>query len=145
MTDLPTVTVHLPVNPNGAAVPNSGSFAWLVADYGPDGEFIGYLRPQATFNPETNSVSMALPVDQLQGTLFLPVFLTPSWVQSTRASAHIYGSPMPDAVDFGLAGPQFTVFPVVAPQVAGRIKVFNPVTEGYGWINAADVGPAIGP
>ena len=145
VTDVPTVTVHLPVNPNGAAVPNSGSFAWLVADYGPDGEFIGYLRPQATFNPETNSVSMALPVDQLQGTLFLPVFLTPSWVQSTRASAHIYGSPMPDAVDFGLAGPQFTVFPVVAPQVAGRIKVFNPVTEGYGWINAADVGPAIGP
>ena len=145
VTDVPTVTVHLPVNPNGAAVPDNGIFAWLVADYGPDGEFIGYLRPQATFNPETNSVSMALPVDQLQGTLFLPVFLTPSWVQSTRASAHIYGSPMPDAVDFGLAGPQFTVFPVVAPQVAGRIKVFNPVTEGYGWINAADVGPAIGP
>lgn len=145
VTDVPTVTVHLPVNPNGAAVPDNGIFAWLVADYGPDGEFIGYLRPQATFNLETNSVSMALPVDQLQGTLFLPVFLTPSWVQSTRASAHIYGSPMPDAVDFGLAGPQFTVFPVVAPQVAGRIKVFNPVTEGYGWINAADVGPAIGP
>ena len=145
VTDVPTVTVHLPVNPNGAAVPDNGIFAWLVADYGPDGEFIGYLRPQATFNPETNSVSVALPVDQLQGTLFLPVFLTPSWVQSTRASAHIYGSPMPDAVDFGLAGPQFTVFPVVAPQVAGRIKVFNPVTEGYGWINAADVGPAIGP
>ena len=145
VTDVPTVTVHLPVNPNGATVPDNGIFAWLVADYGPDGEFIGYLRPQATFNPETNSVSMALPVDQLQGTLFLPVFLTPSWVQSTRASAHIYGSPMPDAVDFGLAGPQFTVFPVVAPQVAGRIKVFNPVTEGYGWINAADVGPAIGP
>ncbi len=145
VTDVPTVTVHLPVNPNGAAVPDNGIFAWLVADYRPDGEFIGYLRPQATFNPETNSVSMALPVDQLQGTLFLPVYLTPSWVQSTRASAHIYGSPMPDAVDFGLAGPQFTVFPVVAPQVAGRIKVFNPVTEGYGWINAADVGPAIGP
>ena len=145
VTDVPTVTVHLPVNPNAGAVPEAGTFAWLVADYGPDGEFIGYLRPQATFNPETNSVSIALPLDQLQGTLFLPVFLTPSWVQSTRASAHIYASPMPDAVDFGLAGPQFTVFPVVAPQVAGRIKVLNPVTEGYGWINAADVGPAIGP
>ena len=144
-TSFPTVTVHLPINPNAGAIPENGVFAWLVADYGSDGEFIGYLRPQATFNPETNSVSMELPLDRLQGTLFLPVFLTPSWVQSTRASARIYGGPMPDAVAFGLAGPQFTVFPVVAPQVAGRIKVFNPVTEGYGWIDASDVGPAIGP
>jgi hypothetical protein len=45
-------------------------------------------------------------------------------------------------VDYGLAGPQFTIYTVVGPQVAGRIYVFNPTTLNYGWIDASGVGPS---
>jgi hypothetical protein len=77
--------------------------------------------------------------------LVLPVALQPAFVQNFSAESHIYSNPNSDAVDFGIAGPQFTTFTVVAPQVGGRIYVLNPQTKGYGWINASEVGPASAP
>lgn len=59
---------------------------------------------------------------------------------------HSRPSPFQDVVDFGVAAPEpWTVFPVLAPQVGRRVLVFNPATEGLGWLDVAGVGPAAGP
>lgn len=76
------------------------------------------------------------------GTLFLPAVIVRSWVQNFDPDVHVYSGPTLDAIDYGIAGPQFTTFTVVAPQIAGRLHVFNPVTQNYGWIDARGVGPA---
>ena len=68
--------------------------------------------------------------------------LLPAWVQNFDESVHIYSGPTREALDYGVAAPRFTVFPVVAPQVLGRVFVYNPVTENYGWIDVRGVGPA---
>jgi len=77
----------------------------------------------------------------LQGTLFLPAALMPAYVANFDAQAHIYSSPFASATDYGLAGPQYTTFTVVAPQVASRLYVYDPVTDNYGWIDVQGVGP----
>ncbi len=133
------VDISLPVL---AAPPSTdASFSWLQAIY-ENGNFLGYVRPAATFDPTTGSLMLHLSVDALQGTLFLPVFLHPAWIQNTDPNVHLYSGPTSDAIDFGLAGPQFTTFTVVAPQVAGRIFVYNPTTSNYGWMDASGVGPS---
>lgn len=117
-----------------------GVFAWLE-ELDAQGQFAGYVRPDATFDPSQNALQIVLPVSSLQGALFLPAVLQPSWVQNFDPNVHIWSGPTSDAIDFGVAGPQGTVYQVVGPQVLGRIYVFDPVTQGYGWIDASGVGP----
>jgi hypothetical protein len=119
-------------------------FAWLrEADI--DGQFAGYFRDSARFDPSTNSLVRSVPAGLLtRGALFLPVFIVPAFVQNFNPDDHIFSSPFPDGVDFGVSGPQFTTYTVVAPQIADRIYVFNSFTADYGWIVATGVGP-VGP
>jgi hypothetical protein len=121
--------------------PNADTqFAWL-REVTSNGTFAGYFRDAATFDASTNSLVIQVPAGDLSATLFLPTFIVPASVANFDASAHIFSSPFPDAVDFGVAGPQFTHFKVVAPQVLDRIYVFNQASQGYGWIDADKVGP----
>jgi hypothetical protein len=85
---------------------------------------------------------LRLPVGAPQGTLFLPAVVVPAYVQSFDPELHIYSGPFRDAIDFGVAAPQYTVFTVVAPQVGSRLFVHNPATQNYGWIDVRGVGPA---
>ncbi len=132
------IEVKLPVIQNP---PPGVAFAWL-RELREGGQFIGYLRAPADFDPPTNSLRYTLTIGELGGTLFLPAFIQPAWVQNFDPNAHIWSGPTAEAVDFGIAGPQFTTFTVVAPQVGTRIFVYNPVTNNYGWIDALGVGPS---
>jgi hypothetical protein len=118
-----------------------GEFTWLLEVQGDDA-FLGYLRLDGTFDAATNTVVYQVPVERLQGTLFLPVALEAAWVTNFDPHVRIWSSPFQDAVDFGEAAPQWTVFPVVAPQVGQRVEVLNPVTGGVGWIDVGGVGPS---
>ena len=135
-----SVDVRLPVL---VSCPPGAQFAWLV-ELSRSGEFLGYLRLPATYDPATNSLVYRLPADALDGTLFLPVCVGRAWVMNHDPGARIWSGPTPDAVDFGIAAPQWTRMTVVGPQVRGRLFVFNPFTANYGWIDAAGVGP-VGP
>jgi hypothetical protein len=135
-----SVDLHLPVI---ASCQPSGSFAWLVG-VEEDGQFLGYTRWPASFDAATNTLLYSLPVDLVSPTLLLPACLQPAWVMNHDPQVHIWSGPTSDAVDFGVAAPQFTVMPVVGPQVDGRIYVYNPYRGDYGWIDAAGVGP-VGP
>lgn len=134
-----TVDVTLPVLPIDPGT--EGTFAWLVATYDADG-FAGYERPPAAFDPATNRTTLALSPAQLQGTLFLPAMVVPATVLTIDPEARMWSSPWADANDFGPAGPALTGLAVVAPQVRGRIYVYNPTTSNYGWIDGDLVGPA---
>lgn len=78
----------------------------------------------------------------VQGTLFLPVVLRDAWVQSVGSDVHLWSGPAPDSSDFGPAGPVGTVFTVMGPQVLERAYVYDPITDTYGWIDAAGVTPS---
>jgi hypothetical protein len=134
------VELRLPVL---AGCPPGTAFAWLVeVDEG--GRFLGYLRLPADYDPTTGSLVYRLPAEMLDQTLLLPVCVGPAWVMNHDPDTRIWSGPTADAVDFGAAAPQWTRMTVVGPQVAGRIFVFNPFTDNYGWIDAAGVGP-VGP
>jgi hypothetical protein len=132
------VDITLPVLPVAA-----GQFSWLQGMYDSSGIFQGYIRPAADFDSATNTVALHPSVGSLAGTLFLPVAITPAWVQNFQPNVHLFSGPTADAVDFGPAtDQQFNTFSVVAPQVAQRLFVYNPVSSNYGWIDVAGVGPA---
>jgi hypothetical protein len=118
-------------------------FSWL-REVNEDGMFAGYFRDTANFDAATNSLTTVVPAGSLSGTLFLPSFIVPAFVANFDANTHIFSSPFADAVDFGVAGPAFTRFSVVSPQVLERIFVFNESSQNYGWIDAAGVGPVGG-
>ncbi|NBT25251.1 MAG: hypothetical protein EBT09_01550, partial [Actinobacteria bacterium] len=121
-------------------------FAYLYSTGGGTGPgFAGYLRAPAEFDPPTGRQKWTLRVDEAADVLFMPVALRPAFVQNFADDAHIYSGPNEGAIDFGVAGPQFTTFTVVAPQVGYRIYVYNPETKGYGWIDARGVGPSEAP
>jgi hypothetical protein len=122
------VRVDLPVTADALRVDRNGVFTWLQAIYDDTG-FLGYLRPPAEFDAATNSVTLRPSASSVTGTLFLPSVLVPAWVANFDPEVHVYSGPTASADDFGVAGPQFTTFPVVGPQVAHRIYVFNPITE----------------
>jgi hypothetical protein len=82
---------------------------------------------------------------QLQGTLVLPGIVIRAYLQTFEDNVHIWSSFEAHAVDFGAAGPAFTTFRVIAPQVGSRIFVFNPESNNYGWIDVAGVGPVAPP
>lgn len=122
----------------------SGVFAWL-RELDVNGQFAGYIRDAATFDPNQNGLVISVPLGSLSGTLFLPAQLQPAWVSNFDPNVHMWSGPTTDASDFGTAGPQGTIFPVVGPQVLNRIYVFDPVTQGYGWIDASGIGPSGAP
>jgi hypothetical protein len=134
-----TVDITLPVLPSPPD--EAGTFAWLVATYDADG-FAGYERPPAAFDPSTNQTTVSVSPAGLQGTLFLPTLIVPATVATLDADVRMWSTPWSDAVDFGPVGPALTDLVVVAPQVRGRIYVYNPVTANYGWVSATQVGPA---
>ncbi|MBI3970944.1 MAG: hypothetical protein HY332_06615 [Chloroflexi bacterium] len=146
---LVTLRLPLPLYPPQQSPQRDHVSSWLQALYERgDGGFLGYVRRPAIFDPPTGTLRLDVPLAALAstqgmpGTLFLPARLVPAWVQNFDPEVHIYSGPTAGAVDYGVAGPQFTTFTVVAPQVAGRLHVFNPVTQNYGWIDAGGVGPA---
>ena len=121
-------------------------FAYLFSTGGGIGPgFTGYLRAPAEFDPSTGRQKWSIRVDEAADVLFMPVALQPAYVANFGEATHIYSSPSEGAIDFGEAGPQFTTFTVVAPQVGYRIYVYNPITKGYGWIDAREVGPTTAP
>jgi hypothetical protein len=135
------VVLRLPVTADALRVNPNGVFAWLQAVYDDTG-FLGYLRPPADFDPATNSVTIHASASSLAGTLFLPAVMVPAWVANFDGDVHIYSGPTSDALDFGVAAPAFTTFPVVGPQIAARVYVYDPATQGYGWIDVIGVGPS---
>jgi hypothetical protein len=114
--------------------------AWLMEVKDANGQFFGYMRVPAEFEPATNSLVYRVALSELRDALVLPALIVPAYVKNHDAKAHIWSSPMGDAVDFGEAAPQFTFFRVVGPQVGTRIFVHNPATDNYGWIDASGVG-----
>lgn len=132
-----TVTVELPV-----LAP--GTFAWL-RELDVNGQFAGYVRDAATFDPSRNGLMISVPLSGLQNTLFLPAVLQPAYLANFDPNVHIWSGPTSDSQDFGVAGPQNTVFTVVGPQVLNRIYVYNPSSGNYGWIDVTGVGPVTGP
>ena len=123
-------------------VPSGQTPAYLHATRNSSAEFIGYLRSPAEFNPLTGRQDWSLSAGELDRTLFLPVGLQAAFLVNLSGSAHLYSGPDDSATDFGLAAPANTIFPVIGPQVGGRISVYNPVTKGYGWIDAQSVAPS---
>ncbi|NBP25864.1 MAG: hypothetical protein EBU81_15235, partial [Proteobacteria bacterium] len=95
-----SISISLPVTADA----NGGVFAWLVAEYD-DERFVGYIRPVADFNPETNSVTVHVPVQGMTGTLFLPTVIVPATVLSLDPDAHLYSAAGADGEDFGPIGP----------------------------------------
>jgi len=104
---------------------------------------LGTTAP-AGINP-LGTASLRVSLADLRGALFLPTTLVPAYVANFDANVHIYSSPFVGATDYGLAGPQFTTFTVVAPQVGSRLYVYNPATDNYGWIDVTGVGPVFAP
>jgi hypothetical protein len=138
-----TADLTLSVTVDATTIDPHGVFAWLQEIDNPDdGSFFGYIRPPAEFDPTTNSVTIHPSLASLQHTLLLPAVLVPAWVANFDDGVHIYSGPDPTAIDFGEAGPAFTTFAVVAPQVGGRLYVFDASSGNYGWIDVGGVGPA---
>jgi hypothetical protein len=132
------LTITMPSPPVAAGT----TLAYLMSLRNSMGGFFGYLRAPAAFNPATSTQSWTMSARAAETLLVLPSALKPAYVQNFMAEARIYSGPDENAVDFGEAGPAFTTFTVVGPQVGGRIFVFSPVSRGYGWIDASGVGPS---
>ena len=118
------------------------TLGYLYSTRSSGGAFAGYLRAPAEFEPPTTRQVWTLSTDEVADLLILPVAFQPAYVQNFAAAARIYSGPDDLALDFGVAGPAFTTFTVVGPQVGTRIFVYSPVSKGYGWIDARGVGPS---
>jgi hypothetical protein len=119
-----------------------GTFLWLYGLYETDGTLIGFAPVPGQFNADDGTYTGVLPVEAFQHTPFLPAQVGPGYVQNHDPEVHMWSGPTRGAADFGLAGPQFTTFTVVAPQVGQRLFVFSPVVANYGWIDVPGVGPS---
>lgn len=117
-------------------------FGYLTQANDAKGAFAGYTRADAKFVPATGRQEFDVNAADLGGAFMLPAAFQAAYVQNFSEGLRIYSGWDDKAADFGEAGPQFTTFKVVAPQIGNRIYVFNPVTGNYGWINADGVGPA---
>jgi hypothetical protein len=134
------VELTLPFLP--PADPNA-QFHWLYEVLDSGGNFVGYAwSPSEVVDPATGTVTLSLSLSELQGTIFLPTSITPGYVQNFDPLVHVWSGPTLEARDFGLAGPQFTTFTVVAPQIVNRLFVFSPVVNNYAWIDSTGVGPS---
>ena len=90
----------------------------------------GLPPPTQHAGPDHGPGSARQQVGQLRGTLFLPVLLRSAAVRNFDAQVHIWSSPFPDAVDFGVAARQWTRMQVLAPQIGQRLLVLNAFTGG---------------
>jgi len=127
--------------PSITVAPNL-EFGYLAQASDSSGAFIGYIRADAKFVPSSGRQEFSVGVGDLSGAFMLPAAFQPAYVQNFGADLQIYSGWDDKAASFGPAGPQFTTFRVVAPQIGKRIYVYNPVTDNYGWIDAEGVGPA---
>lgn len=128
--------------PRLPAVDPSARFHWLYEVFEGD-EFLGYTwSPDEADDLDADTVTFTVPVGGLQGTVFLPASITPGWVQNHDPMVHTWSGPTQEARDFGVAGPQWTTFTVVAPQVGTRLFVHSPVVQNYAWIEVMGVGPS---
>lgn len=153
------VRLSLPVLPGtaAAAAPDT-QFAWFRALWNAD-SFAGYLRIDTPYDGDSNSLVFSASLADVQSALFLPVLVSPVYVQNIDPALHIWSGPDQDvgvgpdahigsvttneAVDFGLAAAhQFTTFTVVGPQVEARLFVVNTETGNYGWVDVAGLGPS---
>jgi hypothetical protein len=133
-----TIQVRLP---QSAVTPAAGEeAAWLMEVDDGSGTFLGYVRPPSTLDSTTQQVVLTFSVNQLTGTLFLPVLLRIAYVRNFDPGAHMWSSPFSDAIDFGVAAPQWTRMQVMAPQIGQRLPVLNAFTGASGWIDAGGVG-----
>jgi hypothetical protein len=96
-------------------------------------------------DPEAGTVTFSVPLAGLQGTVFLPAEITPGYVQNHDPLVRVWSGPTREARDFGFAGPQWTTFTALAPQVQLRLFVWSPVVADYAWIDVAGVGPVGSP
>jgi hypothetical protein len=140
--------IGLPVVVDPAEGASNAAFAWLQGFYVEDPStgirnvFLGYMLPSLDFDPDSGLLYANLGLDEVEGTLFLPAWVTPGFVQNHDPSAQIWSGPTSGARSFGVAAPQFTTFTVVAPQISTRLYVFNPATQNFGWIDVLGVGPS---
>jgi hypothetical protein len=134
-----TYQVSLPIL---AQPTNAGEvFTWLI-EVQEDGNFLGYMRYPSTFDARTNTQVYELSAQVLQNSAVLPVILQASRVQAFMGDVHSWSSPFKTGVDFGVLGPVWGVYDVLAPQVGGRIGVLSPDGSDMIWIDASGVGPA---
>ena len=148
------VEVTLPLLPAGLAGgqegvegrgATGGGFHWMY-EVRQDDAVLGYTwSPYEVVNAAAGTVTIPLRLQELDGTIFLPTRITPGNVQNHDPLVHMWSGPTREARDFGFAGPQFTTFTVVAPQVSERLLVYSPVVDDYAWIDALGVGPSGGP
>ena len=141
-TDDTVILVQLPL---GQPSEPGAEFHWLY-EVLEDGVFLGYTwSPEEMVDHESATVTIPMLASQLQGTLFLPASITPGYIANHDPLVHMWSGPTQGARSFGYAGPQFTTFTVVAPQVGLRLFVYSPVVNNYGWIDALGVGPVGAP
>jgi hypothetical protein len=114
---------------------------WLMELVGPSGEFLGYVRPPSHLDPATQQLVLEVRADQLRGTLFLPVIWHTAYVRNFDPAVRIWSGPFADAVDFGVAAPQWTRMQILAPRLGGRLLVLNAFTGEPGWVDSDGVGP----
>jgi hypothetical protein len=121
-----SIAVELPPPP---VVSSPGQEStWLMELDDASGAFVGYVRPANTIDPVSQQIRITVPIAQLQhGTLFVPVLLSTAYVRNFDAGVHIWSGPLPDAVDFGPAAPQWTRMQVTGPQVGQRLPVVKRV------------------
>jgi hypothetical protein len=139
LTESVQVRLVLPAFPPHPS--EGGVFMWLHGLYEADGSLLGFMPLLGQATPE-GGYAVAVPASALGGTPFLPAQVGPGYVQNHDPEVHIWSGPTRLAADFGFAGPQFTTFTVVAPQVGARLFVYSPVVGNYGWIDVPGVGPS---
>ena len=99
--------------------PRTGGVGWVdAAVVGPE-------------DPAKSNLPLLPPAEALLG--------FPKAVKTIDATVHVYAHEGPSAIDFGLVGPSGTALTVIGPALEGRVFVFNPMTENYGWVNLTDV------
>ncbi len=95
---------------------------------------------------DVSAVQPYLPVVSPSPTVTtVPSTTAPSTARTRSADVRVFSNPTATAIDFGPIGPAGTTLTVIGPQLDGRIFIFNPVTENYGWVNLTDIEPVAGP
>ena len=144
-----------PVGPAGTVLtvigPQDGSRTFI---FNPVTENYGWVNltdiepvagPPAPTPVVTTPTRTTTPVATTSTKPAMPSGALPKLVRTTNPDAHVFAHEGPGAADFGLIGPVGTVLTVIGPQLEGRLFVFNPVTENYGWVNLTDTIAVDGP
>ena len=96
-------------------------FGYLAQANDASGAFVGYVRADAKFNPSSGRQEFSAKVGDLGGAFMIPAAFQPAYVQNFASDLKIWSGWDDKAASFGDAGPQFTTFKVVAPQIGKRI------------------------